>query len=1090
VGNPLGFVKAVLDSSNLQGSTLLNGPQLGNMFYQASNQLTPPGTGFYNEDFTTTTYQDAIETNVSGWGNGQLQIPRNNPILAGSYDTFGTPREVFVTGDYAFIADGSNGLVVVNVTNPSQPTLAGTYATSNARDVFVSGNCAYIADATDGLVVVNVTNPSQPTLAGTYASPATDVFVVGDYVYFISSGLKVVNVTVPSQPTLVDDYPFGGGDVFVSGNYAYLARGNHGLEVVNVTVPSQLTLADSIDTDGLAYSVVVDGNYAYIADYNNGLTVVNVTDPSQLTLAGNYDISGSAWDVFVAGNYAYVTDWYFRLVVVNVTVPSQPTLAGSYNTTDFTYNVFVKGNYAYVTDDTDGLVVLRVTDSLVELTDPPTCPLVGSYDTAGNAYGVFVAGNFAYVADGPSGLVVVNVTVPSQPVFMNSYDTAGFAYSVFVDGDYAYIADGSYGLVVVNVTVPSQPSWVGSYDTAGTARDVVVTGDLAYVADEGNGLVVVNVTVPSQPSWVGSYDTAGSAYGVFVAGNFAYVADGPSGLVVVNVTVPSQPTLVTSYDTSGTANGVFVEGNLAYVADYDFGLVVVNVTVPSQLILVGSYDTLGYAWDVVVVGDYAYIPEYGFQVLNVTDPSLPTYATRTEPPSLSRDVVVIGDYAFVASSTDGLAVLEVQRNLCRQFQSLAVAQSLPVFLSSPVTINRALLTMTASIPSGTVLTCELSADDGIHWESVTIGIEHTFAFPADVLRWRILFSTSEPIKSPTLDALSISITTALAAPTTTSPTNGALLSNDTPTFDWSIVSGAVNYLLQLDRAPAFNTLYLRNETATTPPYTLTTPLGQGPWYWRVAANDSDHDLGFPSSIFMLEIDSQGPSWDYLPINQVVELGSLFEYDLNVSDYTGVDSWWLNDSVQFSIDATGVITNNTFLGVGDYGVQVWVNDTLDNIQTASFTVSVHDTTIPTWVTLPSDQTLGYHEPFAYQISASDLGGIDNYWIDDTTHFAISSAGIITNTSNVLPSGNYSLEARAYDPSGNYCSATFTITVLPAPPPGPFDWLLGNPALLGLIGSVIGAIGSIGAAVIGLRARKRKKAKEKESSVATPSASESD
>ena len=36
---------------------------------------------------------------------------------------------VAVAGNYAYVADGGNGLVIVDVTNPAAPTLKGSYNT-------------------------------------------------------------------------------------------------------------------------------------------------------------------------------------------------------------------------------------------------------------------------------------------------------------------------------------------------------------------------------------------------------------------------------------------------------------------------------------------------------------------------------------------------------------------------------------------------------------------------------------------------------------------------------------------------------------------------------------------------------------------------------------------------------------------------------------------------------------------------------------------------------------------------------------------------------------------------------------------------
>ena len=52
-----------------------------------------------------------------------------------------------MAGNYAYVADYSNGLVIVDVSNPAAPTLKGSYNTAgNSYGVTVAGNYAYVAD--------------------------------------------------------------------------------------------------------------------------------------------------------------------------------------------------------------------------------------------------------------------------------------------------------------------------------------------------------------------------------------------------------------------------------------------------------------------------------------------------------------------------------------------------------------------------------------------------------------------------------------------------------------------------------------------------------------------------------------------------------------------------------------------------------------------------------------------------------------------------------------------------------------------------------------------------------------------------------
>ena len=68
----------------------------------------------------------------------------------------------------AYIADGENGLVIVDITNPNNPTQIGHFDTYYAWHVALSNDetKAYIADGVNGLVIVDITDPNNPTQIG------------------------------------------------------------------------------------------------------------------------------------------------------------------------------------------------------------------------------------------------------------------------------------------------------------------------------------------------------------------------------------------------------------------------------------------------------------------------------------------------------------------------------------------------------------------------------------------------------------------------------------------------------------------------------------------------------------------------------------------------------------------------------------------------------------------------------------------------------------------------------------------------------------------------------------------------------------
>ncbi|MFX1562654.1 MAG: hypothetical protein ACFFDP_05045, partial [Promethearchaeota archaeon] len=86
-------------------------------------------------------------------------------------------------------------------------------------------------------------------------------------------------------------------------------------------------------------------------------------------------------------------------------------------------------------------------------------------------------------------------------------------------------------------------------------------------------------------------------------------------------------------------------------------------------------------------------------------------------------------------------------------------------------------------------------------------------------------------------------------------------------------------------------------------------------------------------------------WDEQPTNQFIRYGEPFYYDLNATAVFGIDNWWINDTANFSINNLGVITNLSTLSFEDYGLQVWVNDTLGNMLSTQFIVCVVDDDYP-------------------------------------------------------------------------------------------------------------------------------------------------
>jgi hypothetical protein len=289
------------------------------------------------------------------------------PTLVGNYNTSGLAFGVQVVGNYAYVADYYSGLQIIDISNPTSPTLKGNYATYYALGVQVVGNYAYVADGYSGLQIIDISNPTNPTFKGIYDTSgfAYGVQVIGNYAYVADnlSGLQIIDISNPTTPTLKGIYDTSGfaRDVQVVGNYAYVADGYSGLQIIDISNPTTPTLKGNYDTSDFAVGVQVVGNYAYLADSESGLQIIDISNPTTPTLKGNYDTS-YATGVQVVGNYAYVADWDSGLQIIDISNPITPTLKGNYDTSGYAMVVQVVGNYAYVADNNSGLQIIDVSE--------------------------------------------------------------------------------------------------------------------------------------------------------------------------------------------------------------------------------------------------------------------------------------------------------------------------------------------------------------------------------------------------------------------------------------------------------------------------------------------------------------------------------------------------------------------------------------------------------------------------------------------------------------------------------------------------------------------------------------------------------
>lgn len=339
------------------------------------------------------------------------------PAIVDLYTTYDITEayRIHVSGNHAFLTCSSRGLLVMDVSDPSNPTQASLYRVpAAATSLALSGSHAYMADAEWGFKAVDVSDPVFPFVAGfrQTAGSARDVEISGQYAYVAEWGLLVLDISDPAGPVQVVSYLPPGESlsfsrIYLSGHYAYLIDSYLKLWILDIANPAAPAVASSLRDSAYSFiDVSVAGGHAYLVGYD-GLRVFDVSDPTQPAQVAHLTEATDATAVAVAGDYAYVagSELYAgpQFWVVDVSDPAAPAIVGTYVMEEDAYGLMVSGSYAYVSICNHGLIVLDVSN-------PHSPALAGAYNTVGCTKDSRVAGSTIYLADSDNGLVILTRT--------------------------------------------------------------------------------------------------------------------------------------------------------------------------------------------------------------------------------------------------------------------------------------------------------------------------------------------------------------------------------------------------------------------------------------------------------------------------------------------------------------------------------------------------------------------------------------------------------------------------------------------------------------------------------------------------------
>lgn len=704
----LGYVRAQDFDALTLNSTLNIGATYANAINLNQNTTIGLGKSLTVQGSTTVTTDSTAALRVADSSNnayllvdtsgknidiGSTSAPTENSNVggslpsgaAGNVNISSLPNSVAISGGYAYVASSTmNNLQIVNISNPTNPTTAGSIATSGAaQDVAVEGTRAYVAVGTNTVQVFDVSNPAAPLLLGSTttrnASTSIQSIAVKDnFLYIAHIGaaanyygyMDTFDMTNPAAPVAQGTSAKTLGSATeeirmdIEGNRLYvISKGlttNSGLRIIDISNPAVASLPmtnhNMLSTSPSGGIAVHDG-YAFIPFSNSSLLqVYNVSaigGSGVLTPVGSTSIGNSPADAAMSesGDYLYIVDEGTNVLqVFNVTDPLSPQAIGTVDTSSGNSSAktvsvasATNGTVAVVNNSRSNLVTVDLagTTPRISLNQNTILSTGRTFTTQGNTT-IRTDSAVAFTVQNAAGNNVLTVNTNTGVITaLNGFGAGGFT---------GITASCSSDQTLTNIVI------VGGIVTSGICGDGEGDGggSGAIVATDGVQTPSVDTIALGGTLQLGSTNASGISLNQDTA-----IASGKS------LSVQGDTSIATTSETA--LNVSDADSNQYLLVDTQNGMVTIGAPVieepdgggdtGSDLIMPEAYTSRtsvgGQPYDVLSHGNYVFVSlnfdnkVNVYDVSNPTAPSLATSVTVTKPEKMA----ISGDYLYVLTDT-------------------------------------------------------------------------------------------------------------------------------------------------------------------------------------------------------------------------------------------------------------------------------------------------------------------------------------------------------------------------------------------------------------------------------------------------------
>ena len=238
-----------------------------------------------------------------------------NPVHIGNINTEFRVWTAIAYEELVYIAENEGGLRIVDISNPDSVAEVSTYTYEGrgyVSSIQILNDIAFLTD-TRRLIILDISNPSQPVELGVISAPdSRDVQVDGNTVFVAERQIiGLYDISELDNPSLITsvELPEGASanEIGIHNEFIFIAGGEAGVIVYDIS-NNDPQLTSIFNSPGYARGIEVIEERVYLADRESGIIVLDASNPGELIEIGQYNTPGLARGISIDGDVIYIAD--------------------------------------------------------------------------------------------------------------------------------------------------------------------------------------------------------------------------------------------------------------------------------------------------------------------------------------------------------------------------------------------------------------------------------------------------------------------------------------------------------------------------------------------------------------------------------------------------------------------------------------------------------------------------------------------------------------------------------------------------------------------------------------------------------------